>query len=199
MTSLLISIKHRFPLVWRAVERVNGLLFALRFRDFDRHVGEVLDSQCGGAFDFLRAGADDAVRLSEFLRSQSAARLEYFNPHPFDAETLRRLGANRAFRMMKVVDRTDGEIAGYFFLRCFFVGKAFHGLIVDARHEGRGIGSAMWALSAEICRRAGLRMFATVAEHNLPSLASARRGTEVEVVERLANEYLLIECKPRTE
>lgn len=198
MTSQLIEIKHRCPRVWRAVERVNGWLFGLRCPHFEREVNEVLSRQTMSGFDFSAVTEEDLEALSEFLGRQPQERLVHFDPHGFDVGTLRRLHRNRAFAMMKITSQADNSIAGYFFLRCFFVGRAFHGLLVDGRYGGRGLGTAMWSLSSQICRNSGLRMLATVAKSNEASLSSARRGTEVTVVEELEGGYLLIECKPRT-
>lgn len=198
MTSLLIHIKHRCPLIWRAVERVNGLLFALRFGPMDDVVREVLGTCCTqDGYRFSSVESDDIPSLSAFLGSLPPQRLEHFNPHAFDVKTLRRLHRNPAFVMMKITHVSDCRLAGYFFLRCFFVGKAFHGLVVAESCAGRGLGTRMWALSSRICARKGLRMFATVSQDNAASLLSARRGTQVRVAEQLADGYLLIECKNR--
>lgn len=196
MTSLLIFIKHRFPWVWRCVERLNGWLFGLRCPDFDNTVAEELKGYVSDAFDFSPVAKEDVEALSSFLNGLPAAGLGHFDPHGFDCDTLGRLLENRAFAMMKVTARSDGAMAGYFFLRCFFIGRAFHGLAVGERFRGRGIGRSMWALSSRICSRCGLRMFATVSKHNAASLTSAGKGTEMTVVGELANDYLLIECKP---
>ncbi|MCH5328455.1 MAG: hypothetical protein J1E02_05500 [Coprobacter sp.] len=196
MMTLLLFIKHRCPGIWRLVERANGHLFALRYPHVGQAVSEVLPCSCD-EFEFSTVTADDIAPLSAFLNRQPAERLEYFAPHPFDAKTLTRLHRNRAFILMKITHRPDGTLAGYFFLRCFFVGKAFHGLIADSRFSGRGLGKAMWALSAQICRRAGLRMQATVSEHNPASLNSARKATEVTLIGKLSGGYLRIECKTR--
>lgn len=196
MTSLLIAIKHRFPAFWRLVERLNGRLFAWRFPAFDAAVAEELGRDILAGFDFSPVAEADLDRLSAFLTAE-AAGFDHFDPHPFDPAALRRLRANRAFAMMQVTERESGVVAGYFFLRGFFVGKAFHGLAVGERFRGRGIGTAMWALSARICNRAGLRLFATVSKHNAASLASLRKAVRYEVAEELANDYLLITCSPQ--
>ncbi|MCH5216301.1 MAG: hypothetical protein J1F10_05120 [Muribaculaceae bacterium] len=195
MTSLLILIKHRCPQIWRAVELVNGRLFAWRRPGFGHTVAEVLAEYGGGEFGLAPVAAEDIPALSEFLNRQPAESREHFDPHGFDAGTLTRLLRNPAFAMMKAVRRDDGSLAGYFFLRCFFIGRAFHGLIVDRSCANRGLGTSMWAVSSQICDRCGLRMFATVSRHNGASLASARRGTQVTVTEELAGGYLLVECK----
>lgn len=197
MTSLLIFIKHRFPWIWRAVEAVNSRLFAWRYPRFGSVVAAATAEFVTADFAFSPVTAEETEELSSFLSSQPAERTVWFNPHRFDAGTLRRLQSDPAFAMMKMTRRADGTLAGYLFLRCFFTGKAFHGLIADASCSGRGAGRAMWSLSARICSRAGLRMLATVSERNAASLTSACQGTDVTIAERLSGGYLLIECKPR--
>ena len=199
MTSLLISIKHRCPRIWQAVELVNGWLFAWRCPGFGHAAAEVMAEYDCGEFGFAPVVAEDIPALSEFLNRQPAESREHFDPHGFDAETLTRLLRNPAFVMMKAVCRDGGSLVGYFFLRCFFIGRAFHGLIVDRSYTNCGLGTSMWAVSSQICYRCGLRMFATVSRHNAASLASARRGTQVTVTEELAGGYLLVECKPKND
>lgn len=96
--------------------------------------------------------------------------------------------------MMKVVDDNSGKLVGYFFIRSFFVGKAFHGLLTDEKFANRGIGSAMWRISMEICHRIGLNMFATMAQDNIASYKSASNGTIVHTLNHLENNFILIEC-----
>ena len=98
---------------------------------------------------------------------------------------------------MKITDRSSDRLVGYFFLRCFFIGKAFHGLITDREFVNQGLGTSMWKISMEICRQLGIRMYATISIFNLPSLKSASNATKVRVVERLENDFILIECNPQ--
>lgn len=197
MTSLLIHIKHRCPLIWRATESVNGALFALRYPKFDLRAREILCGHSSDGFEFSVVETEDIGPLSAFLNAVPASRLDFFAPHPFDEASLMRLHRNPGFMMMKIT--RDGAVAGYFFLRCFFIGKAFHGLIVDEKYSGRGLGREMWALSSKICVAGGIRMYATVSEYNVASLISAEKGTDVTVRGRLDNGYIMIECKSRTE
>jgi len=196
MTGFLVRIKHKFPSLWRLVERVNGFLMRLRYPDLPEKAKLAAASVSYHGLHWSIVTPDDAEEMSSFLNSIPADRLKHFNPHPFDSDTLRRIASNRSFVMFKVYNQKG--IVGYHFLRCFFIGKAFHGLIVDSSYCGKGIGTAMWALGAEICHLAGLRMFATISEANLPSLASCRRGCSATIVKRINGGYLLISCHPAT-
>ena len=197
MISLLIYIKHRFQWIWNVVEWVNGQIFCLLYPTLSNCINEVLgDCHCE-RLTFSTVTHEDIASLEKFRQNQTTQYLLYFDPHPFDEHTLNRLLKNKSFAMMKATSNVDGRIVGYFFLRCFFIGKAFHGLIVDERCTNQGLGTVMWALSAKICNKLGLRMYATVSEHNPASLTSARNATDVTVVDKLANDYLLIRCKSK--
>lgn len=195
MTGLLIYIKHHFAFLWNMVERLNGMLCAWRYR----HAGQIAAVVCESVkLDNLRFSLvtqQDIPRLSLFLNSQPANYIKHFNPHRFDEPTLYRLLHNPSFIMMKVATETDNSIVGYFFLRCFFIGRAFHGLIVDAQSGGNGIGTAMWRTGMAICERNGLRMFATISKSNVASLHSCQKAVAMGTVKTLRDDYLLIECK----
>ena len=195
MTGLLVKIKYAFPGLWRMVEWGNGQLTALRYP----RLKEIAERECakvsGEELTWSLVTPDDVPALTRFLNGIPEERLGYFAPHPFDEATLRRMAKGSSFVMLKVT--TPTEIAGYHFLRCFFIGRAFHGLIVDHRYGGKGIGSTMWRLGANIARQSGMEMYATISKDNLPSLNSCRRGCETQVTEQLAEGYLLLKLRPK--
>ena len=200
MTSFFLYIKHRCVKLWDFVEKLNGPMTIFFFPKIRRRATEVLEENNNTEFEYTLVEIDDLEKLIHFRENQRNDYLRYFDPHRFDTQTLTRMLENPAYVMMKVKERgVDGPIIGYFFLRCFFIGKAFHGLIVDETFTNRGIGSAMWRMSAEICSRLRLRMYATVSSHNQASLSSARNGASVKVTESLDNDYLLIECRQKQE
>lgn len=198
MTSLYIYIKHRFNSVWRMVERLNGPLTAFRYPSIREKAKKVLEEVSFHDLDFSFIDEGDLESLQEFRMRQNEEYLIYFDPHSFDLNTLENLFKNKAYIMMKVTEKNNPDlIIGYFFLRCFFIGKVFHGLIVDENFTNRGIGTEMWRISNEICQSLGLRMYATVSMHNQASLTSARNATDITITENLANDFYLIECKPK--
>ena len=179
------------------MEYFNATLFRLRFHGLKKVSEEVLGNYKKDGYVYLPVEISDIEALSEFRHKQKHKYLCYFDPHPFDTKTLERLLSNPSYSLMKIVEKSTGELVGYFFLRCFFIGKAFHGLIVDQDHTNRGLGTSMWEISMEICNKMGLRMFATVSEKNIPSLTSAGNATDVKISEKLDNDYYLIECSPK--
>lgn len=196
MTALLIYLKHHCTWLWCIVEKINGVLFALLYPSMEKTASAILSAYTVPGFRFALMQKEDIPDLSHLLQSQPDGYTTYFSPHPFDERSLNRLLANRSFVMMKAIRTDNGQLAGYFFLRCFFIGKAFHGLLTDSHCTGKGLGTAFWYLSARICQAVRLHMFATVSKHNTASLASARKGTDVRIVKHLPDDYLLIECRP---
>ena len=194
MISWIISLKHAFPGLWNKIESANGALFKIRWRNIEHITSETIKDYAPEGFVFSLIGQDDIPALSEFLETQPEDSFQYFRPHLFDTGTLGRLWRNKSFLMMKVTD-TEGKMAGYFFLRCFFIGVAFAGLIVDKDLQNMGLGRRIWASCMRVCDLAHLRMFATVSAFNVPSLKSCRHGTVMKVFRRMKKDYLLIECK----
>ena len=194
MISALIRFKRNCPHCWRRFEKINGVLFRLRYRKKAQIAETVLDATQAAGCRFSILKKEDLPKLEQFLSRQAEDNLTWFRPHAFDQETLEWLFRNPAFLMMQVT-APDGSMVGYFFLRGFFVGRAFAGLIVDKPWQNQGIGTAIWAACAEICQYARLRMQATISTDNKPSMASCRKGTDILGMQALENHYLAVECK----
>ena len=197
MVSWLISIKRRFPWLWRVVENVNGTFFYMRHRDILQVTEAVLEENSPADYRFSLAVEEDACSLSLFLSGQPEESFRYFRPHRFDEKTLRRIIKGYSYLVMKVTDTVSGDISGYFFLRCFCNNRAFAGLLVDNEACNRGVGTSIWMVCSKICQRLGIRMFATIDEKNLPSLRSCDKGTEIVAKERLSGDSFLVECKTK--
>ena len=194
MIGSLVSFKRRFPGIWRVVEKVNGVLFRCRYGRIDTLVQTQLDGVAALDYRFALLEEADVPELERFLCGQDPDYVTWFHPHSFDRATLETLWKNPSFVMMKVTDPSGGELIGYFFLRCFFIGRAFAGLIVDKTWQGRGIGASIWNVCALICSKAGLKMQATISSENKASLASCRKGAGVKEVRDLGNDYVVVEC-----
>ena len=198
MTSIYIFIKHHLKSVWGLVESINGPLTGKRYPNIRKKSEEVLKHISFSPFVFSLITKEDLKHLVEFRQRQRQEYLTYFDPHSFDLKTLGKMLDNPAYVMMKVTQESAHEvIIGYFFMRCFFIGKVFHGLIVDENFKNRGIGTEMWRVTNEICDSLGLRMYATVSFHNQASLNSAKKATDVRITKNLFNDFYLIECKTK--
>lgn len=196
MVKQLIGFKRMFPSVWKLVEGVNGFLFRIRGKNMAAIAEGILRQKDGYIYSLVKK--EDIPALKEFLDRQDAQSLRWFHPHSFETEELTRLWRNHAFLMMKVSDQT-GRLCGYFFLRCFFIGTAFAGLIVDAPYRNKGIGTNIWSFCARICHAAKLKMKATISKENKPSMGSCNKGTSVISIVPLEGEYIDIECTINTD
>ena len=197
ITSLLIWLKHHCPWLWTAVESLNSLLCRLRYGSgLKASAARLAAGVNTPGFTWSLVTPDDAPALSAFLESLPADSLRWFRPHPFTPGAIRRMASGMSFIMFKVSD-TQGRIAGYNFLRLFFIGKAFHGLAVGPECRGNGLGGHMWALGAEVCASAGIKMHATVSLENQPSLHSCRRATVCTEIRRLPGGFIEVQCLPK--
>lgn len=197
MISLLIRIKHKVPFLWHWAEGVNGFLGGLRYRNLKSESEKVLSDFHMEGYSFSAVALQDIEPIIIMRNRQRAEYMEDFNPHDFNEATFRSMLKNKAYSLMKVTKDKSEDIVGYFFIRSFFVGRAFHGLFTDEQFSNRGVGTSMWKISMEICRNVGLRMFATLSEGNKASFRSAQKATEVEVLRKLENDYMLIECRKK--
>lgn len=194
MIGLIVKIKHRYPYIWFFAEKINSWLGGVRYGQLKAQSQAVLKNKFLDGFSFSLVEPDDIYAIIEMYQRQNAVYIKNFNPHPFNMQTLRDMASNKAYCMMKVTEDVSDNLVGYFFIRSFFVGKAFHGLLTDERFANRGIGTAMWRISMEICHRMRLAMFATMEQDNIASYKSAIKGTEVNIVNQLENNFILIKC-----
>ena len=185
------KIQEKTPFVWDAVEGLNSALFVLRCGRKLKKVSAIL-SRHNGEYIYRQATLDDVDALTHFFACQKQEDFHFFNPHRFDASTIRKLIKRRSHLFFVVCDK-DGQIVGYYFLRCFFIGRCFLGKIVDYDHRGLGIGSQMCLSAMEVANALRIHMYETIAKDNTPSLKCTTNVLSIRVVEELENGYIYIE------
>lgn len=194
MTALLLFIKHHLQWIWNIIEALNGALFRLRYPHWKKRATATLAHVTNhtSLIHWSLVTEEDLPKLSIWLQKQSADTQKYFRPHSFQQRDLQRLWKNPAFLLIKVcTNDLNSTIIGYHFLRCFCIGRAFHGLIVDPQSSGKGIGAQMWRIAYQIAHQQGITLFATISDNNLPSLRSAQKSVVLEVKKQLPQHYRL--------
>ncbi len=181
-------IQSKAPWLWSVLERGNGQLFLLRY---GRRLRGCLPKILTNYPSVKVVDQGDSSALEAFFATQPESAFQYFRPHGFDVRTIEELVKNPSL-LMFIVEQNQ-EIVGYFFLRSFFIGKAFLGKMVDYGCQGQGVGKMMCQCAMDISSSLGLRMFETISKDNLASLYSSQKVLEVKVLEEMENGYLFIE------
>lgn len=179
------TIQKNAPWIWNGVEVMNALLF--RWRVGKRMKGVAACCPAGMRI----AGERDAALLADFFKRQPEDAFRWFKPHAFDEESLRKL--LKRYTYIIYIEESDGVVAGYAFLRCFFHGRCFLGKMVDVNHQGKGICTRLCAVGMEMAEMLGLRMFESINQENVGSMKASEKACDVVVVEELENGDVLIE------
>ena len=173
-----ILLTH-FPWLWECIEWLNDLLFTIRYR----HSLHKLNGL---------AKLEDADALVTFFEHQPEESFAFFRPHPFDRKHIRKL-LRRSSMLMHVIYR-DGQIVGYCFLRCFFIGKGYRGYIVDAHQQRKGIGTELGAWLNDTAEKLPIRTFKTINNSNPASLRLAAATCQLKKVQEMENGDAEYEC-----
>ena len=185
-------LKDKLPFIWTFIEKNNEWLFLLRYGRKTRRI--VITPIDGYDVKALRDIPTD--ELVSFFEHQPAEAFTYFQPHPFDAKSIKKLQNNRSYLAYVLLDKDNGRIAGYCFNRCFFMGKGFRGRMVDIDYRGKGLGTAMNKILNEVGFGIGLRLFESVSKDNVASYRSALSASNVRVIEELPHNELYLEILP---
>ena len=186
-------IKH-FPFLWDIVEFFNEKLFLIRYRKRLKRIHGCLEKY-QGEYLIKETTLDDLSLLVAFFARQPQESFEFFQPHGFDAKSLRQLIKRKSYLMYIV--KKGNDIIGYMFLRCFFMGKCYRGKMVDINWRGKGIAVLMGKVTTDITSVLDLRMFGTISKANTASMLSSQASNEIRIVKELPNDYLYIEYLPK--
>lgn len=196
------------PWLWDLVDIINSVLFKLRFggklRAVEAEVLKRYEAESGMRIvPMSEVKTDDLVA---FFAAQPEEAFTFFKPHGFDGKALKKLQKNKSFLAFVLIDdNNDSEtsgtigtsgtsrIAGYCFIRSFFMGKGFRGRMVGMSHRGRGLGTLMNRLMNDVGFGIGLRLFETVNKRNVASYRSAMSASNVKVLEEMEDDELYLE------
>lgn len=187
------TLKNKVPFIWDAIEKVNEWLFLLRY---GRRVRNVVVSRVPDGYELVALKDVETAQIVEFFKRQPVEAFTFFNPHKFDFKSIRQLQKNKSYLAYLLMDKVNGQIAGYCFNRCFFQGKGFRGRMVDIDYRGEGLGTAMNKILNEVGFGIGLRLYESVSKDNVASYRSALSASNVKVVKELPHNELYLEILP---
>lgn len=183
-------VRDRLPFIWDAIEKVNERLFVLRY---GKKVNNIAVTCVPEGYELVELKDIDTTLIVKFFEHQPEEAYTFFKPHGFDEMSIKRLQKNKSYLAYLLIDKANGQIAGYCFNRCFFQGKGFRGRMVDVNYRGKGLGTAMNKMLNEVGFGIGLRLFESVSKDNVASYKSALSASNVKVVKELPHNKLYLE------
>ena len=186
-------VKDRLPFIWDGIEKVNEWLFVLRY---GKKVKSIAVTCVPEGYELVELKDIDTTLIVKFFEHQPEEAYTFFKPHGFDEKSIKRLQKNKSYLVYLLIDKVNGQIAGYCFNRCFFQGKGFRGRMVDVNYRGKGLGTAMNKILNEVGFGIGLRLFESVSKDNVASYRSAMSASNVKVVKELEHNELYLEILP---
>lgn len=188
--SIAHTLKDKLPFIWDAIEKVNEWLFVLRY---GKKVKNIVVNCVPEGYELVALKDIETTQIVRFFEHQPEEAYTFFKPHGFDEKSIKRLQKNKSYLAYLLIDKVNGQIAGYCFNRCFFQGKGFRGRMVDVNYRGKGIGTAMNKMLNEVGFGIGLRLFESVSKDNVASYRSALSASNVKVVKELPHNELYLE------
>ena len=191
--SIAHTLKDKLPFIWDAIEKVNEWLFVLRY---GKKVKNIVVNCVPEGYELVALKDVETTQIVKFFEHQPVDAYTFFKPHGFDCRSIKRLQNNKSYLAFLLIDKDNGQIAGYCFNRCFFQGKGFRGRMVDIDYRGKGLGTAMNKILNEVGFGIGLRLFESVSKDNVASYRSALSANNVMVVQELPHNELYLEILP---
>lgn len=201
MYKLAHILRDRFPWIWDLIGVFNSLLFSLLYNKYNVQITNILAKYSkeniakGKHLRFERLNKANVNALADMFDEQPMEAFEYFNPHGFDAKSLKKLANDKSFLAYLVM--ADNNVVGYFFQRSFFWGKSFRGYMTDYRWRRCGINRLMNLCATDISSLMGLKVYGTISPNNIASLKSAQSANNVKIIEQLDNGDYYVQYLPK--
>ncbi|MBR4239416.1 MAG: transcriptional regulator [Prevotella sp.] len=187
-------LRDKCPWIWDFIEQMNSWLFSIRYGSKLNCLHSILEHyQNEYQVDYIKER--HLEKLASFFQEQPEEAFKFFKPHGFDEKTLRKLQRNKAF--LSFIVQKDDNIVGYFFLRCYFMGKCFRGYMVDYRWRNRGISKMTARVMTDVATLLGIPSYGTIAPENMASMKSQGAVNDVKIIEQLENGDFYVEYCPR--
>lgn len=186
-------LKDKLSWLWNLIEWGNSIVFSIRYGN---RIRKFCFTTIPQGYILTPLKSTQIEKLVDFFKRQPEEAFTFFKPHGFDYKSIKRLQKNRAFLGYVLIDKSNGQIAGYCFNRCFFHGIGYRGRMVDINYRGKGLGTAMNRILNEVGFGLGLRLFETVSKDNVASYKSALSASNVKVVKEMPHNELYLEILP---
>ena len=189
-------LRDKCPWIWDLVERFNSFLFYIRYGRKEKQLPEILERyQDEYRIELIERKHLDG--LTRFFQEQPEEAFEFFRPHAFDRKTLGKLQKSKAF--LSFVVQKEDTIVGYFFLRCYFMGKCFRGYMVDYRWRNKGISKLTAKVMTDVATMLEIPSYGTIAPENMASMKSQGAVNDIKIIEQLANGDYYVEYCPKAD
>lgn len=189
-------LRDKCPWIWDLVERLNSFLFYIRYGRKLKQLPEILEHyQDEYRIELIERKHLDG--LTRFFQEQPEEAFEFFRPHAFDWKTLGKLQKSKAF--LSFVVQKEDAIVGYFFLRCYFMGKCFRGYMVDYRWRNKGISKLTAKVMTDVATMLEIPSYGTIAPENMASMKSQGAVNDIKIIEQLANGDYYVEYCPKAD
>ena len=189
-------LRDKCPWIWDLVERLNSFLFYIRYGRKLKQLPEILEHyQDEYRIELIERKHLDG--LTRFFQEQPEEAFEFFKPHAFDRKTLGKLQKSKAF--LSFVVQKEDTIVGYFFLRCYFLGKCFRGYMVDYRWRNKGISKLTAKVMTDVATMLEIPSYGTIAPENMASMKSQGAVNDIKIIEQLANGDYYVEYCPKVD
>lgn len=186
-------LRDKLTFLWDIIELMNSCLFSMKY---GKRIESFMFSTKPAGFIISRINDIPVEKMVEFFKQQPEDAFTYFRPHGFDNKSIVKLQNNRSFLGYVLIEQSTNSIAGYCFIRCFFIGKGFRGRMVDINYRGKGLGTSMNKILNEVGFGIGLRLFETVSKDNVASYRSALSASRVKVLKEMPHNELYLEVLP---
>ncbi len=183
-------LRDKMGWLWDLIGLLNTCLFSIRY---GKRLKEFSFKDIPEGYEIVPIRDMRTEKLVAFFEHQPEEAFKFFHPHGFDAKSLKKLQKDNSFLGYILIDKTNNDIAGYCFNRCFFHGQGFRGRMVDINYRGKGLGTAMNKILNEVGFTIGLRLFETVSKDNVASYRSALSASNVKIVKEMENNELYLE------
>lgn len=105
------------------------------------------------------------------------------------------MASNKGF--LSYIVMKDSQVVGYFFLRCYFMGKCYRGYMTDYRWYRKGINRLMGEVATDIAVALGITMYGSINKDNVASLKSAESVNDIRVIKVHDDGDMIVEYLPK--